>query len=105
MVRNIEKEVTVTEKRAIGKQIYCDACEKLIFDTQDIDTYHDPHRHPTQYWEVTTGHYDWGNDSCDSVETRQYCSKECLTKAFDQYLKRTEDMINSEYFEIHNRQI
>lgn len=105
MVRNVEKEVTVTEKRVIGKQIYCDTCKKLIFDTKDIDTYHDPRRHLTQYWEVTTGHYDWGNDSCDSVEIHQYCSKECLTKVFDQYLKRTEDRINSEYFEIHNKRI
>lgn len=105
MVRNIEKEVTVTEKRVIGKQIYCDTCEKLIFDTQDIDTYNNPCRHRTQYWEVTTGHYDWGNDSCDSVETQQYCSKECLTKAFKKYLKRTEDKISTEYFEINNQRI
>ena len=105
MIREVEKEVTVTEKRVIGKQIYCDTCKKLIFDTQDVDTYHNPRRHPKQYWDVTTGHYDWGNDSCDSIEICQYCSKECLTKAFDQYLKRTEDKINSEYFEINNRRI
>lgn len=97
MINTIEKEVTVTEKRIIGKQIYCDSCKKLI-----IDTVNDQPRHRVQYWEVTTGHYDWGNDSCDSVEEHQYCSKECITEALKQYLEETECAFNTKYFEIHN---
>lgn len=101
MIENIRKEVTVTEERIISKRIYCDTCRKLIIDTSN--TVGMPNTKYTQYWEVTTGHYDWGNDSCDSIETYQYCSRECLTKAINKYIDETEGMRNTQYFEIHNR--
>ena len=97
MIKSITKEITVTEPRVIGKQIYCDECKKLIVDTTNAQP-----RCRVQYWEVTTGHYDWGNDSCDSVEEHQYCSKECITEAFEQYLEETCGNFNTEYFEVHN---
>ena len=98
MIQPIEKEVTVTEIRVVGHQIYCDECEKLISETIDSSPMYD-----VQYWEVTTGHYDWGNDSCDSIENRQYCSRNCLKKAFDKYIDETENQRNSQYFEVQNR--
>lgn len=97
MIKPIEETVTVTENRVVGHQIYCDECEKLIADT----TVSLP-KYDVQYWEVTIGHYDWGNDSCDSIEGRHYCSRDCLKKAFDKYIEQTENRQNSRYFEIQN---
>lgn len=98
MIQPIEKEVTVTEMRTIGHQIYCDECQKLIADTAVSLPKYD-----VQYWEITTGHYDWGNDSGDSVEEHHYCSRDCLKKAFDKYIEQTENRRNSQYFEVQNR--
>ena len=39
------------------------------------------------YYEVTTSHGDWGNDSWESLHIYDICSDECLSKMFDEYLK------------------
>lgn len=97
MIKPIEETVTVTERRVVSNQIYCDECKKLIAETTVS-----PPMYDVQYWEVTTGHYDWGNDSCDSIERYQYCSRDCLKKAFDKYIDETENRQNSQYFEVQN---
>ena len=66
-----KKEVTITQETLI--KIVCDICGREI----DDDDY---------CFEVTTGHHDWGNDSCDSVEEKQICSDECLQREFIHYL-------------------
>lgn len=60
------KERKVVERTLIEKR-YCDICRKEI-----------------------TGHYDWGNDSCASIENLDVCSVECLNTVFDNYRKRWE---------------
>jgi hypothetical protein len=71
-----KREVLVTKKILV--KVVCDICKN------DIPEEH--HR-----YKVTTGHNDWDNDSCESVEYWDICSDECLQKKFDLYLK-------SEYF-------
>lgn len=100
MIQRIEEEPTATEKRVVGYQIYCDECQKLIADTTVSSQMYD-----AQYWEVTTGDYDWRNDSCDSIEHYQYCSRDCLKKAFDKYIDETENRRNLQYFEAQNNRI
>jgi hypothetical protein len=67
-----KKEVSVI-KETLTK-IECDICGK------DINT-------EQEHYEVTTGHHDWGNDSCESIENIDVCSDECLQKEFNSYLK------------------
>lgn len=54
------------------------------------------------YFHIITGHHDWGNDSCDSVESRDACCDECLSRFTQEWLKN-EDVIrsNTAYIEIN----
>ena len=44
-----------------------------------------------QYFKVTTGHNDWGNDSIESYEYFDVCSSECLRKKFEEYVEDSGD--------------
>lgn len=50
-----------------NSHVYCDYCDVEI----PIDS---------KFYHITTGHYDWGHDSCESVEYKQICSSDCLVK-------------------------
>lgn len=67
------KEVTITKtvEKVIG--IVCDECKNDI-----------PNK---EYFEVTTSHNQWGNDSIDSVNELDICSLNCLTKNMNEYYK------------------
>lgn len=85
--------------------LYCDKCGKLIYKkTLSTNNYNNP----VQWFKVTTGHHDWGNDSVDSIETKELCC-ECIKSEFEQYhnyATKTNgegNIMNSEYIEIeHN---
>ena len=49
------KTHTVTERVLVKSTMYCDVCNSVINSHEG-------------YWELTTGHNDWGNDSVDSIE-------------------------------------
>ena len=66
-----KKEVFIQED--VLEKIKCDICRKEIKDEY--------------YYEVTTSHNDWGNDSWESLHISDICSNECLSKMFDEYLK------------------
>ena len=98
------KEITeysvhiVTDEHKIGEECYCDRCDKLIY----TDKYENKPKIgllyiQQPYFSVTTGHHDWGNDSCDSVDVRDICSEECLKAEFDDYLECEDD---TKYIEI-----
>ena len=54
-----------------------------------------------QYFEVTTGHHDWGNDSCESIETVDVC-RECILKFIEDYLN---DCSDTAYLELHTKTV
>lgn len=54
-------------------KVKCDSCGVEII--ADYKTRYDDYR---RYYEVTTGHRDWGNDSIDSVSTKDICPA-CLS--------------------------
>lgn len=72
------KTHTVTEKVLVKETRYCDVCGKEI----------EPNK---SYWELTTHHNDWGNDSIESYEHFDVCSSECLRKKFDEYVEDSGD--------------
>ena len=78
----------VTEKVLVGETLYCDVCKNKIEKGKG-------------YWELTTGHNDWGNDSCESIEHFDVCSQICLMNKFAEYLDESDKTsYNSEYFEV-----
>ena len=89
-------EVITKEIRPeIGVEIYCDDCGVLIGR-------HIQGKRPTvsfDYYEVTTGHYDWGNDSCESIDEKIYCPT-CLYKAFNVYISNSNHQQNTKYMRI-----
>lgn len=97
----ITEKVLVEGEKTIG--IKCDCCWKTIYPAEKkkefsfllVDV---------EYYSITTGHCDWGNDSCDSVETKQVCSVECAQKIVDEYFKRSWGDVNSQYIEIEHKE-
>lgn len=69
--KSIEK-IVKAEKLATIK---CDFCGKEITG---------------KFWQLTTHHYDWGNDSVDSYARFDLCSRECINRALDDYIKNCE---------------
>ena len=77
----INKKVEVNKRVLDG--VICDTCNKEIKEGL--------------YFEVTTGHHRWGNDSVESIEEFDYCSKDCLDVAYDEYYEK---MFETCYFNI-----
>ena len=71
--------------------IKCDVCGKII----PVDK---PSK--SMYFEVSSGHNDWGNDSCESRETQDICPN-CITKFTTEYLRDADG--TSRYIEIETR--
>lgn len=87
------KEV-VTAKVRMLEGIKCDVCGKVIpAKKYKYDS--------NKYFEVTTGHHDWGNDSCESIEYRDICP-DCISGYVSDYLK---DVDGSEYIEVETEYV
>ena len=67
------EEVVYRVKRKVTG-VKCDKCGQVI--------------RKNKYFEVLTGHNDWGNDSCDSVERHDICP-DCINKFVADYLEET----------------
>lgn len=81
------KTYTKTEKVLVSQKRYCDHCGAEITGA---------------YYDVRTGHFDWGNDSIDSVKNIDVCSKNCLCAVFSEYVERSDHKNNTEYIEINH---
>ena len=80
MVQSDIRKIIRSEKIVTG--IKCDHCGRNIRNTED-------------YWNVTFSHSDWGVNSADSYEYKDYCSKECLASVFLEYLNESSDSRNN----------
>ena len=88
------KEKQVTQKEVYIETLRCDRCKKVIYkkygDKFDDSESLSPkqfleYKKPVSYYVVTTGHNDWGNDSCESVDRKVVCPK-CLTEEYSEYV-------------------
>lgn len=68
-------------KKLIG--VECDICNGII----PVNPKPNVHN---QYFKITTGHRDWGNDSCESRETVDVCPG-CVAKFISDYLTDCSD--------------
>lgn len=55
-------------------------------------------KHP-KYFELTTGHREWGNDTIDSIEYFDLCSYDCVHEKFEEWKKENENS-HAAYFEL-----
>ena len=82
MLNKVTKKVTKEVDVTVQAFITCDVCgNKLNYNSW----YNDTKR--AAYYEVMTGHRDWGNDSCDSIKHHDICSDECLSRFTQKWLK------------------
>ena len=97
MIKRITEKRLVEQEVTVGGLCICDICGKTIYKINDNKrTRYD------EYWHLITGHNDWGNDSCESVETLDLCSKECCIKALDNYLYEYSGPRSTGYFELRH---
>ena len=88
MKKYINKIVKTTKR--ITEKVTCDVCGKTIADENN---------RYAEYWTLTTGHQDWGNDSCESYEDFDLCSKDCVQEKLNEYFDNCEDS-NTQEFEL-----
>ena len=70
------KTVKTTKRIRITEKVICDVCGKTIADKNN---------RYAEYWTLETHHNDWGNDSCDSYEYFDLCSKDCVKERLNKY--------------------
>lgn len=93
MERQIKVQRMVTTDVVVGMEKTCDRCGKLILKKNEDKTIYCIGKH----WKLTTGHDDWGNDSCDSIVYKDICSIECLEKELHEYAS----CFGTAYFEVY----
>lgn len=83
----IEKVKKVTVEQRTIDSVECDVCRKKIHG---------------KYWELLTGHNDWGNDSRDSMEYFDLCSEKCVHVKLQEYFKDCTTR-TTQYFEMEQQ--
>lgn len=96
MVEQIKETKQVVAETVVAEIIKCDICGKIICDSR----YEKMFGKIQDHYLLTTGHHDWGNDSCESIETFDICSKECLRKKFEAYVEESSGGQNTMHFEV-----
>lgn len=92
------EEIVHTKHKLIG--VKCDVCGQIIEPPSKANQYEWMNN---KYYEVTTGHYDWGNDSGESVERHDICAN-CIGKFVTEYLDSKESR-RSGYIEIQTKHV
>lgn len=103
MNKEIKKRVTYTDEITLYSKRVCDKCGKILeycYNHEELVNT-SKERMKVEYYEVTTGHHDWGNDSIDSVEHHDYCPT-CVLQAIDEYYEKTNEKNNTNYIEINH---
>lgn len=94
------------KKEAVVKTAYklagvkCDVCGHIIKPpTVPYEGMEDEYK----YYNVTTGHRDWGHDSCDSIEHYDICPR-CINKFVADYLGNENSGLSA-YIEIETKHV
>lgn len=77
----------------------CDICGKDIPPTKRSV----PPTERFPFFEISTSHHDWGNDSIDSIEYMDACSPECAMKFAKEYLEKDFTKNHSKEITIEHR--
>jgi hypothetical protein len=91
-----EKEIKQIEEVENG--IICDICKKKIKEEEDYKS-----RYRTKmshFYEVTTHHNDWGNDSVDSYRDYDFCNEDCLFEFLKKYFDGKDGTLQCDIVEV-----
>lgn len=106
MVETEYKTAMVEEKTEYIITCKCDKCKKVISKVygKEFNKLYPPLNalKRVSFYEVTTGHHDWGNDSCDSICYDDICP-DCIGKIYKEYIEHSEDGVNTEYIKIEHK--
>lgn len=92
------KEVVKAQVREL-KAVRCDVCGKDLPTEVTAAGSHIKTR--PMYFAVTTGHHDWGNDSCDSIEHLDVCPS-CISGFVSGYLSEAD---STQYIDIETKHV
>lgn len=104
MAEKIQYKSTMIEQKVpYITELYCDKCKKLIRQYAH-DEFKDirqiQYHNLVEWYEVTTGHHDWGNDSIDSITHSDICTN-CIDDIFTSFkVRASED--TTEYIDIEH---
>lgn len=95
-MKRLGKETTpvVVRTKRIIEGVECDVCKRLIVPTKYAEN-------SSQYFEIITGHNDWGNDSCDSREYFDVCPN-CIGDFVAKYARESS---GTNYLEMSNEYV
>lgn len=91
------KKIVIMQNCIVGKK--CDVCGKEILPTAIPHKYGEP---VYDYYEVTTHHNDWGNDSVDSYGYFDACSPDCAYKLWEEYIHESAGTRNSKCIKVEH---
>jgi len=91
------KKILTIRECVVGKK--CDICGKEIPPTVKSFGYGKP---LYDYYEVTTSHGDWGNDSVESYEHFDACSPNCADKLWKEYIRDSSGTANTKCISIEH---
>lgn len=96
MLNKITKKIKKEVNEVVSEFITCDICKKeLNYKNKCYDGKY------AVYYHICTGHYDWGNDSCESIKYIDACCDECLSRASADWIKDEEvQASDTAYFRI-----
>lgn len=105
MIEKEYKTAMIKQKIEYIRTCKCDRCGKVIFKHYG-DEFKElannvERNNKVSYYHVTSGHNDWGNDSVDSIVTKDVCPS-CLVNEYSDYVDKTSKGINSQYIEIEH---
>lgn len=75
MIRKYKKTMMVKQKTEVRKEVICDGCGVVI---------------DKEFYQVTTHHNRWGNDSIETYETKHFCCRNCMNIFLDTYWEKAE---------------
>lgn len=82
MIETERKEVTTTKYEYVPVKGICDGCGKE-FATRKYECYSSDEDY--DYYRIVTNHHNWGNDSCESYEAKDFCCIDCAMKFIRDY--------------------
>lgn len=99
-MRKMKNETYKIVERKVVESIICDGCGREILPDETKPVWTKRY----SFFSVMTGHNDWGNDSCDSIEYHDFCCAECAKKFVDKYIDEAggTNNINTKYITINH---
>ena len=99
MIKYDYKTKQIIDKVEDVEYLYCDKCNKLIYKIHLKDRTFCTKL--VEWYDVITGHNDWGMDSSESIQQTEICP-DCIEEVYNDYIKRAKPY-SSEYIEIAHR--